>query len=125
MATKSWTQAGTIKSSHASRTSSPPCIPLSASIGRRRSTTPRRAELTPMWILLARTVTFLLMSFQAYTVSLRVFALGLLSIASAAPAERGMVFIPGGEFARGRAHEHSDSNLPYYPNPLRDDLPVT
>ena len=35
-----------------------------------------------------------------------------------------MVFIPGGEYARGRAHEHSDSNLPYYPNPLRDDLPV-
>jgi formylglycine-generating enzyme required for sulfatase activity len=35
-----------------------------------------------------------------------------------------MVFIPGGEFARGRAHEHADSKLPYYPNPLRDDLPV-
>jgi formylglycine-generating enzyme required for sulfatase activity len=35
-----------------------------------------------------------------------------------------MVFIPGGEFSRGRSHEHADSNLPYYPNPLRDDLPV-
>lgn len=35
-----------------------------------------------------------------------------------------MVFIPGGQFARGRAHEHADSKLPYYPNPLRDDLPV-
>jgi formylglycine-generating enzyme required for sulfatase activity len=35
-----------------------------------------------------------------------------------------MVFIPAGEFARGRSHKHIDSDLPYYPNPLRDDLPV-
>jgi len=35
-----------------------------------------------------------------------------------------MVFVPGGEFARGRSHEHPDAKLPYYPNPLRDDLPV-
>jgi formylglycine-generating enzyme required for sulfatase activity len=38
--------------------------------------------------------------------------------------ESGMVFVPGGAYARGRAHEHADSNLPYYPNPLRDDKPV-
>ena len=57
------------------------------------------------------------MNFRAFTVSL-VFA-GFLTA-----AEPGMMFIPGGEFARGRAHDHSDSNLPYYPNPLRDDRPV-
>ena len=64
------------------------------------------------------------MSFQAYTVSIRVIAFGVLCAASAPSAEPGMVFIPGGEFARGRSHEHPDSNLPYYPNPLRDDVPV-
>ena len=64
------------------------------------------------------------MSFRAFTVSIRGFVLGLLGIAWAFPAEPGMVFIPGGEYARGRAHEHSDTNLPYYPNPLRDDRPI-
>jgi formylglycine-generating enzyme required for sulfatase activity len=57
------------------------------------------------------------MNFRAFTVSLAF--VGFL-----AAAEPGMMFIPGGEFKRGRAHNHSDSNLPYYPNPLRDDLPI-
>jgi formylglycine-generating enzyme required for sulfatase activity len=48
----------------------------------------------------------------------------VLCAPAAFAADPGMVFIPGGEFARGRAHEHKDSKLPYYPNPLRDDLPV-
>ena len=62
------------------------------------------------------------MSFPQSTASI---LLGLLlSVTAAFAAEPGMVFIPGGEFARGRAHEHKDSDLPYYPNPLRDDLPV-
>ena len=64
------------------------------------------------------------MSFRAFTVSYRGLVLGLLGVAWAFPAEPGMVFIPGGEYARGRAHEHSDTNLPYYPNPLRDDRPI-
>ena len=35
-----------------------------------------------------------------------------------------MVAIPGGQYQRGRAHEHPDSDLLYYPNPLRDDRPL-
>ena len=37
-----------------------------------------------------------------------------------------MVFIPGGEFSRGRTTHYvaRHTNLPWYPNPLKDDLPV-
>jgi formylglycine-generating enzyme required for sulfatase activity len=35
-----------------------------------------------------------------------------------------MVFIPGGEFNRGRTHEWADYKLHYYPNALKDDVPV-
>jgi len=35
-----------------------------------------------------------------------------------------MVFIPGGEFSRGRTYEWPDAKLQWYPNPLKDDLPV-
>src|SRR6478672_6571967 len=124
MATKSPTPAGTTRSSRASRTSSQPCTRRLASIGRRRFTIRLRAGLTRTWILWARMVSFLPMSFRAFTVSFRGFVLGLLGVAWAFPAEPGMVFIPGGEYARGRAHEHSDTNMPYYPNPLRDDRPI-
>jgi formylglycine-generating enzyme required for sulfatase activity len=58
------------------------------------------------------------MSFREYTASI------LLCATFGFAAEPGMVFVPAGEFVRGRAHEHPDSKLPYYPNPLRDDLPV-
>lgn len=36
----------------------------------------------------------------------------------------GMIFVPAGEFHRGRTHELPDTKLSFYPNPLRDDLPV-
>ena len=35
-----------------------------------------------------------------------------------------MRLIPTGEFHRGRTHEWSDQALAWYPNPLKDDLPV-
>ena len=35
-----------------------------------------------------------------------------------------MVFIPGGEYQRGRTHAWPDKDLKWYPNPLKDDLPV-
>ena len=35
-----------------------------------------------------------------------------------------MVFIPGGEFSRGRSYDWPDTRLPWYPNPLKDDTPV-
>src|SRR5690348_6526089 len=69
-------------------------------------------------------VTSLPMSFRAFTASL-VLALSLAAAGLSFSSEPGMVFIPGGEYSRGRAHDHPDSNLPYYPNPLRDDRPVT
>jgi formylglycine-generating enzyme len=53
-----------------------------------------------------------------------VCAAGLFCAVLSASSEPGMIFIPGGEYSRGRAHAHTDSDLPYYPNPLRDDLPV-
>jgi len=39
-------------------------------------------------------------------------------------AEPGMVFIPGGDFSRGRTYDWPDTKLIWYPNPLKDDLPV-
>ncbi len=36
----------------------------------------------------------------------------------------GMVFIPGGEFSRGRSYDWPDTRLAWYPNPLKDDTPV-
>lgn len=39
-------------------------------------------------------------------------------------AETGMVFFPGGEFRRGRTYEDPETKVNWYPNPLRDDLPV-
>jgi formylglycine-generating enzyme required for sulfatase activity len=35
-----------------------------------------------------------------------------------------MVFIPGGEFARGRTYDWPDTRLKWYPNPAKDDTPV-
>ena len=49
-----------------------------------------------------------------------VFMRRAMFVGLAASSEPGMIFIPGGEYSRGRAHENTDSNLPYYPNPLRD-----
>jgi formylglycine-generating enzyme required for sulfatase activity len=38
--------------------------------------------------------------------------------------EPGMKLIPEGEFHRGRTHPWTDQELAWYPNPLKDDLPV-
>jgi sulfatase modifying factor 1 len=35
-----------------------------------------------------------------------------------------MVFVPGGEYLRGRSYEWEDYNLSYYPRPALDDRPV-
>jgi formylglycine-generating enzyme required for sulfatase activity len=39
-------------------------------------------------------------------------------------SEPGMIFIPGGEFSRGRGYDWPDTRLAWYPNPLKDDTPV-
>jgi len=39
-------------------------------------------------------------------------------------AEPGMVFIPGGEFLRGRSHALPDDDLKWFPTLLRDDRPA-
>jgi formylglycine-generating enzyme required for sulfatase activity len=35
-----------------------------------------------------------------------------------------MVFIPGGEYSRGRTYDWADNKLKYYPTPHQDDQPV-
>ncbi len=35
-----------------------------------------------------------------------------------------MVVVPGGDFLRGRTHDWPDTRLKWYPNPLKDDVPV-
>ena len=35
-----------------------------------------------------------------------------------------MALIPGGDFLRGRTHDWPDTRLKWYPNPLKDDVPV-
>lgn len=47
-------------------------------------------------------------------------ALGVVLLG--APA--GMVFFPAGDFQRGRSYEDPETKVDWYPNPLRDDLPV-
>lgn len=39
-------------------------------------------------------------------------------------AEPGMVFIPGGEFSRGRTFEWTEADVKWYPTAHKDDLPV-
>src|SRR5712692_4430269 len=39
-------------------------------------------------------------------------------------AEPGMVFIPGGEYLRGRSHKLPDDNLKWFPTLIKDDRPV-
>lgn len=52
----------------------------------------------------------------------RLLWLGLAGLLVA--AETGMVFFPAGEFRRGRTYEDPETRVAWYPNPLRDDLPV-
>ena len=35
-----------------------------------------------------------------------------------------MATVPGGDFLRGRTHDWPDTRLKWYPNPLKDDVPV-
>jgi formylglycine-generating enzyme required for sulfatase activity len=48
----------------------------------------------------------------------------LLPILGALAAEPGMVFIPAGEFLRGRSHALPDDNLKWFPTLLKDDQPA-
>lgn len=57
------------------------------------------------------------MSYLRFTVSL-----GLAWAAMA--GEPGMIFIPAGEYERGRAHEDKNAETKWYPNLLKDDQPV-
>jgi formylglycine-generating enzyme required for sulfatase activity len=54
----------------------------------------------------------------------RLVAAGLLAVWPAICSEPGMVFIPGGDFVRGRSHKSTDAELAWYPNPLKDDTPA-
>jgi formylglycine-generating enzyme required for sulfatase activity len=57
-------------------------------------------------------------------ISLR-FTGSLLALAGAlCPAEPGVVFIPGGEYLRGRSHKLPDDDLKWYPVLLKDDQPA-
>jgi len=47
-----------------------------------------------------------------------------MGCAAAKAAEPGFVFIPGGEFLRGRNFDWPDASLPWYPNPMKDDTPA-
>lgn len=49
---------------------------------------------------------------------------GLAAAAVLLAGPAGMVFVPGGEFQRGRTYEDPETKVAWYPNPLRDDLPV-
>jgi formylglycine-generating enzyme required for sulfatase activity len=57
------------------------------------------------------------MRLRRFTASL-IFCLPLLA------AEPGMVFVPGGEFLRGRSHPLPDDNLQWFPTLLKDDQPA-
>jgi len=54
----------------------------------------------------------------------RLFTASLLSLLPVFAAEPGMVFIPGGEFLRGRSHPLPDDDLKWYPTLMKDDRPV-
>src|SRR3970282_1954235 len=52
------------------------------------------------------------------------FLLVLLLAFPALSAEPGMVFIPGGEFLRGRSHPLPDDDLKWRPTLLKDERPT-
>jgi sulfatase modifying factor 1 len=54
----------------------------------------------------------------------QLFGFGLPFLAAAFGGEPGMVFIPGGEFLRGRSHALPDDNLKWFPTLMKDDRPV-
>ena len=60
------------------------------------------------------------MRLRPFTAS-RVFPLSVLVAQAGQP---GMVFVPGGEFLRGRSHTLPDDGLKWFPTLLKDDRPV-
>ena len=60
------------------------------------------------------------MRLRPFTVSF-LFQFSLLIAQAGQP---GMVFVPGGEFLRGRSHESPDDGLKWCPTLLKDDRPV-
>ncbi len=54
----------------------------------------------------------------------RAILAAVASLGGLAGAEPGMVFIPGGEFLRGRSHALPDDDLKWWPVLMRDDRPV-
>jgi len=54
----------------------------------------------------------------------RPFTASLLVCVAALAAEPGMVFIPAGDYVRGRSHKLPDDNLKWYPTLVKDDRPV-
>src|SRR5688572_24544159 len=117
------TPAGSTKRSRASRTSSQPSIQPWASTGRRRFATHRRVVHTRMWTHWVRTDTFR-PTYCPASMASRVFCALLLCTLLAVSAEPGMVLIPGGDFLRGRTYEWEDYDMPWSPNPAKDDRPV-
>jgi len=69
-------------------------------------------------------VLFPRMNSRAFTVARSFLLLLGLCGEFAFAVEPGMVFIPGGDFSRGRTYDWPDTRLVWYPNPLKDDLPV-
>lgn len=55
---------------------------------------------------------------------LPLFTLSLILIGVAWCGEPGMVFIPGGEYLRGRSHALEDDGLKWVPEVMKDDRPV-
>ncbi len=45
-------------------------------------------------------------------------------LTAALAADPGMVVVPGGQFNRGRTYDWPDTKAKWYPNPMKDDLPV-
>src|SRR5215467_15995573 len=70
-----------------------------------------------MSIRLDRTATFRRMRSPLFTAS-------LLITAAVWAGEPGMVFVPAGEYARGRTHKLPDDDLKWYPTLMKDDRPV-
>ncbi len=65
------------------------------------------------------------MKFRLFTARRpRASLLVLASILVVTAAEPEMVFIPGGDFLRGRSHPLPDDNLKWFPTLLKDDRPV-
>ncbi len=52
------------------------------------------------------------------------FTVSVLAAVSAFAAEPGMVFVPAGDYLRGRSHADPDPETKWFPHVLKDDKPV-